>query len=750
MSIKPTKLMWKRMITVVLIITLSMFCVIGYKLTDIMIVKGDFYKEKASEQQLYDTETTALRGDIYDCNMQLLATSATVWNVYVTPNDFKSAFDNDADKIAAAKAKIAEGLSKILDLEKQDIEEDLDKKSSYVIIKRNIEKELADEVRKFISENSFGDVIGLDESSKRYYPNDSLASSVIGFVGDDNQGLYGLELSYDTELTGTPGRVIASKNAQGADMKFSYEYVEEAKKGKSLVLTIDNYIQEIAEKYLDEAVTENKVADRGTCIVMNVNTGAILAMAVSGDFNPNSPFELSKEYKNKLKGLKDEEYNKKKKELQNKMWRNKAVSDAYEPGSVFKIITCAAALEEGYTSVKSSYSCSGHITVAGQTYNCHKLEGHGTQTLSEAMQNSCNPVFISLGQMLGVNTFSKYFRAFGLTEKTGIDLPGEAGSSYHSEENMGLVELASTSFGQTFKITPIQLITAVSATVNGGHLVQPHVVSEMLDENKKTVSTTSTVKKRQVISSQTSKTISELLFDVVEVGGGKNAYVAGYKIGGKTGTSQKVAENISESTDDLYVASFLGVAPADDPEIAILFILDEPKGDSYYGGTICAPSGGKILSEVLPYLGYEPQYTEEQLESMSKSVEDVVNTSVDTAKSKLNSLGFTVKVVGSGETVTSQMPKAGAKIYDGGVVVLYTNGEKSDKTKVPDFGGMTVAQVNSAAAEAGINVSFEGSSLENSGVTAYSQSEAAGEKVNLGSTVTVYFRDNSTVDFSQG
>ena len=483
---------------------------------------------------------------------------------------------------------------------------------------------------------------------------------------------------------------------------------------------------------------------------MNVNTGAILAMAVSGDFNPNSPFELSKEYKTQLKGLKGDEYDEKKKELQNKMWRNKAVSDAYEPGSVFKIITCSAALEEGYTSVKSSYSCSGHITVAGQTYNCHKLEGHGTQTLSEAMQNSCNPVFISLGQMLGVNTFSKYFRAFGLTEKTGIDLPGEAGSSYHNEENMGLVELASTSFGQTFKITPIQLITAVSATVNGGHLVQPHVVSEMLDENKKTVSTTSTVKKRQVISSETSKTISELLFDVVEVGGGKNAYVAGYKIGGKTGTSQKVAENLSESTDDLYVASFLGVAPADDPEIAILFILDEPKGDSYYGGTICAPSGGKILAEVLPYLGYEPQYTEEQLESMSKSVEDVVNTSVDTAKSKLNSLGFTVKVVGSGETVTSQMPKAGAKIYDGGVVVLYTNGEKSDKTKVPDFGGMTVSQVNSAAAEAGINVSFEGSSLENSGVTAYSQSEAAGEKVNLGSTVTVYFRDNSTVDFSQG
>ena len=747
MSRKPTKLMWKRMITMALVIILVMICVLGGQLTNIMIIKGNFYKEKASEQQLYDTETTAMRGDIYDANMQLLATSATVWNVYVTPNDFKAAFDS-ADKITLAKTKIAEGLADILKLEEQEIKADLDKNSSYVVIKRNIEKKQADKVRKFISDNSFGDVIGLDESSKRYYPNDSLASTVLGFVGDDNQGLFGVEYYYDTQLTGTPGRVVASKNAQGADMKFSYEYVQEAKKGNSLVLTIDNYIQEVAEKYLDQAVAENKVADRGTCIIMDVNTGGILAMAVSGDFNPNKPFELSKELKTQLKGLNGDEYTEKKKELQNKMWRNKAVSDTYEPGSVFKIITCAAALEEGLTSTKSSYGCSGKITIASQSYNCHKREGHGTQTLSEAMQNSCNPVFINMGQMLGIKTFSKYFRSFGLTEKTGIDLPGEALSNYHKEENMGLVELASTAFGQTFKVTPIQLITAVSATVNGGYLVQPHVVDQTLDQDKKTIFTTSTVRKRQIVSKETSKTMRDLLFDVVEIGGGNNAYVSGYKVGGKTGTSQKVAENISASKDNLYVASFLGVAPADNPQIAILFLLDEPMGDSYYGGTICAPSSGKILSEVLPYLGYEPQYTEEQLEKMSKTIDDYVGENISNAKSNLISKGFNVKIIGDGSEVTSQVPRSGAKIYDGGVVILYTNGKKQSKVEVPDFTGMTVSQVNEHAVNAGINVVFEGTSLTSGGVLAYSQSVEAKKKINLGTTITVYFRDEGAVDYS--
>lgn len=746
MSKKPTKLMWTRMITVVLLITLTMFCVTGVRLADIMIVNGEFYKEKASEQQLYDTETTALRGDIYDCKMNLLATSATVWNVYVTPNDFKKAY-TDTSKAEQAKQDIANGLSSIIDVESSKLLEQLNQKSSYVIVKRNIEKTLADKVRKFIKDGKYGEVIGLDESSKRYYPNDSLASTVLGFVGSDNQGLYGVEYTYDTQLTGTPGRVVASKNAQGSDMKFSYEYVEEAKKGDTLVLTIDSYIQEVAEKYLDEAVKENKVANRGTCIVMNVNTGAVLAMAVSGDFNPNDPFTLSKEYTSQLKGLSGKKKTEKTKELQNKMWRNKAVSDTYEPGSVFKIITCAAALEEGVTTPSTSYHCSGNITVAGRTYNCHLTTGHGTQTLSQAMQNSCNPVFISLGQMLGVRTFLKYFRAFGLAEKTGIDLPGESISTFHTEKTMGPVELASEAFGQTFNITPIQLITAASAAVNGGYLVQPHVVGEVRDADQKTVTATKNLKKRQVISKETSKTIANMLYEVVAIGGGKNAYVAGYKIGGKTGTSQKVAENLTQNKENLYIGSFLGVAPADNPEIAILFMLDEPMGDNYYGGTISAPPGGKILSEILPYLGYEPHYTEKELETMAKNVENVTGAKVSSARATLQNAGFKVKIVGDGETVNAQMPEAGAKIFDGGVVVLYTGKSNSKTAEMPDLTGKSVSQVNEAATNAGFNVSFEGSSLDAGGIVSYRQSIEKGTKTKLGTTVTVYFRDNNTVDF---
>ena len=747
MSKNPTKLMTFRMTAIILTIVIVMFCVTGVRLTKIMVIDGEEYKEKASQQQLYDTETTALRGDIYDCNMNLLATSATVWNVYVTPNDFETAYKENPEGLKKAKEDIPEGLAKILKIDEKKVEKAINQNVSYVVIKRNVEKKQADKVRKFIDEGGYGDVLGLDESSKRYYPNDSLASSVLGFVGDYNQGLFGIEYTYDTRLTGTPGRVVASKDAHGADMKFSYEYVEEAKKGDTLILSIDTYLQEIAEKYLDQAVEENKVAERGTCIIMDVNTAAIKALAVSGDFNPNKPQEIPQEYKKLLKGLKGKKYDEKKAELQNKMWRNKAVSDTYEPGSVFKIITCAAALEENLTSKGTSYNCSGHITIAGQTYDCHKKEGHGPQSLSESMQNSCNPVYISLGQLLGVKTFSKYFRSFGLTEKTGIDLPGEALPTYHSEENMGPVELASTAFGQTFKITPLQLITACSAAVNGGYLLKPHVVSEIRDADNKIVETISTVKKRQVVSADTSKIMRELLFDVVEIGGGKNAYVAGYEIGGKTGTSQKVAENLSEETDNLYVGSCLGVAPANDPEIAILFLLDEPTAGNYYGGTISAPSVGKILSEALPYLGYEPNYSEEELDSMSKAVEDFRGLSVSDAQNKIINAGLQSRVVGDGENIVSQMPDVGSKIYDGGVVVLYTDGQKATKQEVPDFTGMTVSEANEAAVYAGFNIAFEGTTLSDGGVVAYSQSVKPKEELPIGSTITVSFRNDTIVDF---
>lgn len=738
MATGPTKSMWIRMTAIMLILAVGLMSMSIVRLTQIMVINSDFYQEKASEQQLYDTELSATRGDIYDANMNVLATSATVWTVYVTPNDF----ENDTERETAAK-----GLSDILGLDYDTVLGYTKKNSSYVIVKKKIEKDLADQIRQFISDNTLGSVIGLDESTKRYYPNGSLASVVLGFVGDDNQGLAGLESYYDTTLTGVPGRVVAAKNARGADMPFSYEKLIEATPGDSLVLTIDSYIQHVAEKYLEQAVEDNSVTERGVCIVMDVNTGGILAMAVKGDYDPNDPFTLaSASDQAEVDALEGDERSSTLTELLNHQWRNKAVSDPYEPGSVFKIITGSAAIEEKVTDDSKSYNCTGYIVVAGQRYACHKTSGHGVENLTQAFQNSCNPVFITFGQLLGVHTFSHYFDAFGLTQTTGIDLPGEATSIYHSEENMGLVELASSSFGQTFKITPIQLITAVSAAVNGGYLVQPHLVSQILDSDGNVVKNIDTVQKRQVISEETSAKICSLLEAVVDGGSGKNAYVAGYKIGGKTGTSEKVADELENSGEKLRISSFCGIAPTDDPEVAVLVLLDEPHASNVYGGTIAAPVGGEVLADILPYLGYEPTYTDEE-ESLTSKVPDVVSASVSSAKSSLSSSGLNARVVGDGETVISQNPSEGQTVADGGTVVLYTDSTSETKmSTVPNFDGMTVAQVNSASSSAGVNVSFSGADLTASGVVAYKQSVDASVEVASGTVVTVYFRSEDSSD----
>ncbi|MBQ3816716.1 MAG: stage V sporulation protein D, partial [Clostridia bacterium] len=456
MAVKPNKLMVNRSLTVMIIVILALSIVSGASLFNIMVLKGEEYQGKASDQQLYDSLITAPRGDIYDCNMNQLATSATAWTVYITPNGIRKL--KSADEAKRVKELISENLSRILDIDYDKIYGYTEQNSYYVIVKKKIEKSTADEIRKFISDNkdySLNQYVGLDETTKRYYPNDSLASVVLGFVGDDDQGLAGIESYYDNKLTGVSGRVVAAKNAAGTDMPFTYEKVEEATKGNSLVLTIDSYIQYTCEKYLDIAVEENKAEERGVAVVMNVNSGAILGMAVKGDYNPNSPFELSAEDNAKLEAVTDETERKQlRSELLNRQWRNKAVSDTYEPGSVFKILTAASALEENLINENSTFNCSYVMNVAGQVYHCHKVSGHGVQNLQQAISNSCNPAFITIGQLVGVSTFSKYFKAFGLTEKTGIDLPGEAISNYHKQEDMGPTELASSSFGQTFNVTP--------------------------------------------------------------------------------------------------------------------------------------------------------------------------------------------------------------------------------------------------------------------------------------------------------
>lgn len=749
MAVKPGKEMVTRIFVIMLCIIIAFSGIAGVRLVNIMIVNSERYQSEASEQQLYDSLITAPRGDIYDKNMQVLARSTTAWTVYITPNGIYK-IDDEGDR-ELVKKTIAENLSRILELEYDKIYEQTEKRSYYVIVKKKIDKSVADKVREFLSDERYEDLelvryVGLDETTKRYYPNDSLASVVLGFVGSDDQGLSGIESYYDNELTGIAGRVVAAKSAAGTDMPLTYERVEEATKGKSLVLTLDSYIQYTAEKYLEAAIAENQIAERGAAIVMNVKTGAVLAMAVKGDFNPNDPFTLSSADQAQVAEITDEdEKEKKENELLNRQWRNKAVSDTYEPGSVFKIVTASIALEENLINESSTFYCSGSTTVAGQHYDCHnKLQGHGNQTLAQSVSNSCNPAFITIGQLIGVSTFSKYFKAFGLTEKTGIDLPGEANSTYHAEDKMGPVELSSTSFGQTFNLTPMQLISAAAACVNGGYLVKPHLVEKMLDEDGKVVKTTDTGYKRQVISEKTSKTMRTLMEFVAE-NGAKNALASGYRVGAKTGTSQKMSKILSTGDTYLYVGSCVSVAPIDDPEVAVLVILDEPKGDKYYGGVISAPVNGKIMTDILPYLGYEPTYSEEELKNLATSVPEVVGDTVDNAKAKLSSVKLRYQIKGNGEKIVKQLPEAGNRILSGGVVVLYTE-ETEDKTvTVPDLTGLTATEVNKKAAQSGINIEFSGNTTSG-GLKSYRQSVEAGTSVNAGTIVTVYFRDDSAVD----
>lgn len=747
MAKTPNRSMVIRIIVVWLVMTLCMFGLIGGRLVYLMVVKSDFYQQKAADQQLYDTVIAAERGEILDRNGALLATSAQVWTVYITPNSFKKV--TDQTKLNAIKSEIATNLSAILGLDYQTVLDYTNKNTSYVKVKTNVEKPEADKIRSYMANSTYkvGEYIGLDEGSKRYYPNDNLASVILGFVGTDNQGLAGLEAQYDNELTGIPGRVVSAKDATGKNMSTSYEVKVEAKPGNTLVTSLDSYIQSVCEKYLDQAIVDNKVVERGAVVCMNVNTGEVLAMAVKGDFNPNQPFVLSEADQQIVDALEGDERTAKLNELRNRQWRNKVVSDTYEPGSVFKVVTAAMALEEGVTSLSSHYNCNGYIVVAGRRINCHKKTGHGAETLTQAVQNSCNPVFITFGQQLGVTTFNKYYDAFGLRRKTGIDLPGESSPIFYDADKMSISDLASSSFGQTFQVTPIQMITAVSAAVNGGYLVQPHIVNEIIDADGNTVKTVGTTVRRQVISTKTSEIIRTLMEAVVDGGGGKNAYVPGYRIGGKTGTSQKLNDINETGNKGIYIASFCGVAPMDDPEIALLVMLDEPTGDAYYGGTIAAPVGGQIMAEILPHLGYEPQYSEEELSKMAVKVPSVTGKSVENAKKEINGKGLKYEIIGNGETVVKQFPTANDSLYSDGVVMLYTEeSAEIKKTAVPSFSGLSISAVNELAKNKNINVQFSGALSSGTGFVAYKQDIEEGTEVDVGTIVTVYFRTTETAE----
>lgn len=735
----PAQRLRQRTAILILLILVLGFGAAVLRLTYLTTIQSSELQESAVDLQLADTTVSAKRGTIYDANGNVLAESASVWQVVMSPVNFK----NDKQRQAAAK-----GLSEIFDLEYNDVLDDTKQQSHYVVVKRRIESDEREKVLELIDtlkkDYSCSGVIQLLDDYKRYYPKNSLASSVIGFTGSDDQGLEGIEYEYDSYLSGTPGRIITAQNARGTDMPFRYEQNVESEDGNNVYLTIDETIQSICEKYMQKGVEDNNVLNKGVCIAMDVNTGAILAMVTTDGYDLNNPYELSAKDKKKIKSTAKSKQAEAESAALSNMWRNKAVADTYMPGSVFKMCVASAALEENLVNDKTSFTCTGSIEVEGETIHCSNISGHGTQNFVEVISNSCNPAFIQIGQMLGAGKFRQYYQGFGFSDKTGIDLPGEAEDSFWKEGKMGGVDLAVASFGQNFTITPIQMITACAAVSNGGYVVQPHVVSKITDSKGNVIKTVDKKVKRQVISDDTSKKMNEYLEYNTERQGAAAGYISGYKVAGKTGTTEKRGVTKFESSfSEDYISSFCGYAPADDPQIAMLVFFDTPDGDAYYGSQVSSPVFINIMSEVLPYLDVKTSYTDEELGYVDASAGDYTGVSVDEAKTAVEADGFTATVKGNGSTVISQIPTVSSGLQKGGSIVLYTDSNSQSETvSVPSLIGLSPDEVNDVASAYGLNVSFSGATTSSG--TSSSQNIEAGTSVSPGTVITVSFADSSS------
>ena len=735
----PAQRLRQRTAILILLILVLGFGAAVLRLTYLTTVQSSELQESAVDLQLADTTVSAKRGTIYDANGNVLAESASVWQVVMSPVNFK----NDKQRQAAAK-----GLSEIFDLEYNDVLDDTKQQSHYVVVKRRIESDEREKVLKLIDtlkkDYNCSGVIQLLDDYKRYYPKNSLASSVIGFTGSDDQGLEGIEYEYDSYLSGTPGRIITAQNARGTDMPFRYEQNVESEDGNNVYLTIDETIQSICEKYMQKGVEDNNVLNKGVCIAMDVNTGAILAMVTTDGYDLNNPYELSAKDKKKIKSTPKKKQAEAESAALSNMWRNKAVADTYMPGSVFKMCVASAALEENLVNEKTSFTCTGSISVEGETIHCSNISGHGTQNFVEVISNSCNPAFIQIGQMLGASKFRQYYQGFGFSDKTGIDLPGEADDSFWEEGKMGGVDLAVASFGQNFTITPIQMITACAAVSNGGYVVQPHVVSKITDSKGNVIKTVDKKVKRQVISDDTSKKMNEYLEYNTERQGAAAGYISGYKVAGKTGTTEKRGVTKFESSfSEDYISSFCGYAPADDPQIAMLVFFDTPDGDAYYGSQVSSPVFINIMSEVLPYLDVKTSYTDEELGYVDASAGDYTGVSVDEAKTAVEADGFTATVKGNGSTVISQIPTVSSGLQKGGSIVLYTDSDSQSETvSVPSLIGLSPDEVNDVASDYGLNVSFSGATTSSG--TSSSLNIEAGTSVSPGTVITVSFADSSS------
>lgn len=702
------------------------------KIAFIQIVQGNDLQRQAVEQQTRDSVINSKRGAIVDRNGTQLAISASVETVSAAPVEVA------ANEELSVK-EIALGLSEILELDYDETFKKLSKNTYYEVIKRKIEKDTADKVRGFIEKNN---IIGirLDQDTKRFYPYGNFASHVIGTTGTDNQGLSGIEMMYDKYLKGSPGRVVSAKTAGGRDMPFTYEKMVAPKDGLNVVLTIDESIQRFAEKHLETAVLENKLGNGAACIVMEVETGNILAMTTKPDFDLNQAFTIQNpESAEILAELEGEEKTKFYDQELQKMWRNKAVSDTYEPGSTFKIFTMAMALEENTNKLDDVFYCSGSKRVEDRTIRCWKTAGHGQQTFVQAAQNSCNPAFIEIGLNIGATKFYDYFQGFGFLRKTGIDLEGEAIGLFHQRSAFNEIQLATSAFGQTFNVTPLQMISGVSAVANGGKLMEPKLVQKLTDTDGNVVVNYEDKVVRQIISEDTCNTLCSVLESVVSEGGGSGAYIKGYRVAGKTGTAEKVPRGTGK-----YVSSFIGFAPADDPKIAVLVMLDEPNGHAYYGGTIAAPVARSIFEDTLNYLNVEAAYTPAELLTIEANVPNVTGKTVEEAKKIIESSGLKYMVDGSGDTVLNQIPKGGIKVNQSSKIMLYTTeNQEVPKTIVPDVLNCSVSKASALISQSNLNISVRGagSNLNKSGLISYKQEPAAGTEVEIGRIVTVEFKD---------
>ena len=737
---RANRVIQTRTFVLMLIMGIGMFIVLFFKLYSLQITRHEELQSKAVSQQTRSSVVNADRGTIYDASGNILAISSTAETIFLSPKEINDALNDEKNPVTWTKETLAGALADILDVSEEGILKKMARTNSmYEVLKYRVEEDVANEVRQYINDNKVKGVF-LTTDAKRYYPYSDLASHVIGFVGTDYTGLYGLEAEYDKDLQGKSGLVVTAKDNKQNDMLFEYSQYFDPEDGDELQVTLEATVQYYLQKGMEEMCDAFSPANGATGIVMDVRNGGILAMASYPNYDLNDFSTVTDQ--TLLERIERGELEKA--DAQLIQWRNKALNDTYEPGSTFKILTLAAALEEGLIDKNTTVNCSGAVTISGQTIHCSSKAGHGLQNLEQTVGNSCNPAFISYGLKLGTEKFYEYMRSFGIMSPTGIDLGGEATGVFAADANFTQLDLACYAFGQNFTVTPLALITAQAACVNGGYLYTPHFAQQITDSDGNVIWQHDDTPVRQVISEETSATVRECLEYVVAKGTGKNGQVAGYRIGGKTGTADK------GQTGDVVV-SFLCFAPADDPQIMMLITMDTPSrstGTYVSGGNMVAPYASHIMEEILPYLGIEPSYSAEELMGVDTTVPNVIGMSVQEAKDRMKERGFTCKVEGDGESITDQTPVGGAIIPGKSTVVLYAGVDKPDKMcTVPSLVGRTASEANTAATNAGLLLRFTGTtSSESNTVLVFSQDLEAGTEVPAGTVITVRLGDTTVRD----